>query len=149
MCASSLRDSPRSSADHRALRDVERRVMLAVDGLKICSSCRNQLPVTGFFKNRGAQDGVQNQCKPCHVYSTKRWKYLLKTGQYEAMVESQDGRCAICQQVAKKLVIDHCHKTEKLRALLCRKCNALLGMCLDDVKILNAAIQYLDQWTEE
>lgn len=44
---------------------------------------------------------------------------------YEALYELQDGRCAVCRrrQVAKRLAVDHNHKTGAVRGLLCQWCN--------------------------
>jgi hypothetical protein len=43
----------------------------------------------------------------------------------------QDRRCAICRR-AGELEIDHCHLTGRVRGLLCRTCNLLLGLIRDD-----------------
>jgi hypothetical protein len=67
---------------------------------------------------------------------TKNWKYGLKSGYYDLTVKTQNGCCAICTLPTSKLVIDHCHQTNKLRALLCRKCNSMLGMCNDNIETL-------------
>lgn len=55
---------------------------------------------------------------------------------YNSMLSDQDGKCKICKEV-KKLFVDHCHKTNKIRGLLCIKCNTGLGWYdkyLDGVK---------------
>ena len=44
--------------------------------------------------------------------------------------------------------IDHCHKTNKVRGLLCGYCNNLIGRAKDDVEILKAAITYLERGYE-
>jgi hypothetical protein len=58
----------------------------------------------------------------------------------EGMLARQGGKCAICGEVltfragrenANPGSVDHNHATGKVRGLLCRKCNAALGM-LDD-----------------
>lgn len=50
--------------------------------------------------------------------------------------------CAICGD-KKKLSVDHCHETKKIRSLLCIKCNTMLGNCKESVDILKKAIKYL------
>lgn len=73
-----------------------------------------------------------------------RKNYGLTLEVYEAMVISQDGRCAICTKRPKgKLHVDHDHRTQKVRGLLCGKCNRGIGMMDDDPEILRAAIGYL------
>ena len=52
------------------------------------------------------------------------------------------GCCQICTS-QKRLVIDHCHKTNQLRGLLCDQCNNLLGRAKDNTETLKNAIKYL------
>lgn len=51
--------------------------------------------------------------------------YGLEPGEYDRMLEAQDGRCAICgkQPRSKRLSVDHDHDTNKVRALICQPCN--------------------------
>lgn len=44
----------------------------------------------------------------------------------------------------KLLVVDHCHKTKKVRGLLCRKCNTMLHV-FDNYKLYKKAVAYLGQ----
>ena len=44
----------------------------------------------------------------------------------------------------KRLAVDHCHKTGKIRGLLCTKCNIGLGYFNDDVILLKNSIRYLE-----
>ena len=44
----------------------------------------------------------------------------------DAMVRKQKGLCAICKE-RRRLVLDHNHKTNKARGLLCYRCNGILG----------------------
>ena len=68
------------------------------------------------------------------------------------MLKTQEGVCFICKNpeitkfkgVVNPLSVDHCHKTGKVRSLLCVKCNALLGMADDNLEILQKAIDYLN-----
>lgn len=54
-------------------------------------------------------------------------KYGITLDDFYGMVDDQKNRCAICQTIPKtKLVIDHDHKTSKIRGLLCTECNARL-----------------------
>lgn len=58
---------------------------------------------------------------------------------------SQQGLCNICKKpsMGKSLALDHCHRSGKIRGLLCTKCNIGLGMFEDDPERLKAAIEYL------
>jgi len=60
-------------------------------------------------------------------------RYGLLPGQYEAMLENQSGECAICRTPSEQahggvLAVDHCHKTSRVRGLLCRDCNLAVAM---------------------
>ena len=74
-------------------------------------------------------------------------KYGLTVEQYDAMLASQDNRCAICSTATPakhgSWCIDHDHKTNKARGLLCVKCNAGLGNFDENVGFLLAAERYL------
>lgn len=48
----------------------------------------------------------------------------------------------------QKLYIDHCHKTNQVRGLLCFSCNSALGHFKDNVESLKKAIKYLKKWQE-
>jgi hypothetical protein len=75
-----------------------------------------------------------------------RRRYGIELEDYEALLEQQEGRCAICARFPLPdvpLNLDHDHATGKPRGLLCRRCNTGLGMFDDDTAALYAAIRYL------
>ena len=63
--------------------------------------------------------------------------------------DDQAGMCGICKEFlskeTKEVMVDHCHETNRIRGLLCRRCNIGLGMFKDNVNILAEAIQYLNK----
>jgi Autographiviridae endonuclease VII len=67
--------------------------------------------------------------------------------QYDEFFILQKGCCAICgkhqMELKRRLCLDHCHETGKLRGLLCSKCNTGIGMLGDDVTRLQSALRYL------
>lgn len=69
-------------------------------------------------------------------------RYSLTQQQFDKMVHRQRGRCAICARKTD-LEIDHCHKTGRVRGLLCGHCNSGLAMFRDDVRYLRRACGYL------
>jgi hypothetical protein len=76
-------------------------------------------------------------------WSLKR-RYVISLQDYARLLARQGGVCAIClRQPPKRLCIDHCHATAKVRGLLCRTCNTGLGFYRDDAALLTAAAAYL------
>jgi hypothetical protein len=73
-----------------------------------------------------------------------RQKYGLSKEKYEELLVLQGGRCAICDEVPpKRLRVDHCHRTGKVRGLLCDLCNSGIGKLRDDPERLTRAVEYL------
>ena len=75
-------------------------------------------------------------------------RYGITMKQYLAMSSAQNDCCAICKKHKsenknEKLFVDHCHKTNKVRGLLCDGCNKAIGTLGDDVDRLKSAIAYL------
>lgn len=68
---------------------------------------------------------------------------------YNAMYQAQGGLCAICKTDKPDLpkgdnfAVDHCHKTKRVRGLLCNRCNLVLGKAEDDPLLLEAMAAYL------
>ena len=71
----------------------------------------------------------------------------ISVADYNALLESQHGRCAICKGEPSgrwgRLDIDHCHATGVVRGLLCHECNKGLGCFRDNEGSLAEAISYL------
>lgn len=95
-------------------------------------------------------------CVRCHKqwrrdYEIQYPKYLnglyralgIDKNKYLSMCEEQDWRCAICKEIPKKLVADHCHTAGNFRGLICTYCNSGLGFFKDDPIRMLAAIEYL------
>lgn len=72
--------------------------------------------------------------------------YYLRPGEFDQMVDEQEGKCAVCGRAplgARGLVVDHNHRTGEVRGLLCAPCNTGLGLLQDDPDLLVAAAAYL------
>lgn len=82
-----------------------------------------------------------------------RKQYGIGLKEYMQMYEDQGGKCAICLTQGESynsstgrsstLAVDHCHKTGKIRSLLCPHCNKALGAFRDSTDLLESAIKYL------
>lgn len=74
--------------------------------------------------------------------------YGLGPGDYQRLYESQGGRCAVtgCRATgrAKKLAVDHDHKTGEVRGLLCGPHNRLIGYNRDNPEAFRSLANYLE-----
>lgn len=73
-------------------------------------------------------------------------KYGITLEQYNEMLNSQGGVCAVCHNPpseSKRLAVDHNHKTGEVRALLCSKCNCALGQLNEDPELIQALLVYI------
>lgn len=83
-------------------------------------------------------------------------KYGFTIENYEKMLEVQNNLCAICfkSETRKsrtegniaRLCVDHCHKTNIVRGLLCSDCNTGIGKLNDSIETLQSAINYLNKY---
>lgn len=90
------------------------------------------------------------QYKPKYSVSQRkdkelRKKYGIGLEDKNKMIESQGGKCKICQKVliGRDAHIDHCHSSGKVRGILCHTCNIALGMLGDTEQSLLRAVSYL------
>ena len=91
--------------------------------------------------------------KPDLVFKKKRKAHLKKNfglslEAYEALLKAQGSKCALCSVTSPSshrtnFYVDHCHKTGKIRGLLCGACNMGLGHFKDNPETMAAAIEYL------
>jgi len=108
-----------------------------------------------YRKNKEMVYARTNQYRRDNPQKRRAWlrKWQLKTRynltleDYETMVTDQGGVCAICGQPESRkghpLVVDHCHKTNAIRGLLCSQCNRGIGCLRDDPSLLTKAAEYL------
>jgi hypothetical protein len=78
-----------------------------------------------------------------------RRKYGLTLQEFDNLLLFQNNQCAICLKHLeynsdRSVHVDHCHTTNKVRGVLCNKCNMMLGYCKDNITILQSAIKYLE-----
>lgn len=151
--------------------------------LRCCTKCNVTKPLTEYYYRQrtgrnGGRPGYIRVCKVCVIRSsnlarernkedpvarqaylrgqrerTLRRLYGISIETYEAMLNSQGGRCAICRSSSpgsakdrynRAFLVDHDHETGIVRGLLCRKCNTGLGVFNDSVDHLTKAQAYLE-----
>ena len=75
-------------------------------------------------------------------------RYGLTQEQYDTVLKSQNGLCAICGtddpgSNRKNWCVDHDHKTGRIRGLLCNNCNRGIGLLKEDLFVFESAMVYL------
>lgn len=125
----------------------------AKDGLTFyCKPCNKARALEWYHSNR--ERGLERR-KQWHHSNTEyvRDQKLLKTyginlAQYHEILASQGGVCAVCggpERMAdgRAMPVDHCHRTGKVRGILCSHCNRAIGLLGDDPETLIRASAYL------
>lgn len=141
--------------------------------MKACSKCKKEKNLSEFYID-GRNGKAMAACKACKYEQARKWvksqkgygakrykrdkennqnrhlkrKYGITLDDYYKMLRNQGSVCAICgapEPDHKKFDVDHCHKTGKVRGLLCTSCNRMLGHAGDKVKNLLNAAEYLKQ----
>lgn len=120
----------------------------------ICKKCANKIREEKR-KNNPSDSRKESDKRRHKEYREKnreklQWKcleneYGVTQEKYLQMLEGQGGGCAICEEKpnGKKLAVDHCHTTNKVRGLLCHRCNTSLGLMRDSPTLLAKATSYL------
>jgi peptide methionine sulfoxide reductase MsrB len=114
---------------------------------KTCSKCNIEKPRTNefFSKHSKTLDQLDSWCKPCR----SAYRNEFRRGLYRDMISDEDltellktESCTICGS-KEKLVVDHDHKENFVRGMLCNHCNRGLGHFRDDPDLLEFARIYL------
>jgi hypothetical protein len=104
--------------------------------------CRLFRCATDWRAERKAQKTATHEKMVSRVYG-------LPPGEYDRLYRIQGGKCAIlkCRATGtgrKKLAVDHCHTTGKVRGLLCSTHNRLIGAMGDDPVAFKSIAEYLE-----
>lgn len=123
--------------------------------LRRCNKCGEMKHQSNFQPAGTNLKSFQSHCNTCikdvsAFYSrrrTLREEYGITEEEYNEQLELQGGGCAICGTTAeengKALAVDHCHKSNELRGILCSKCNTGLGLFRDSPNLMLKAAKYL------
>lgn len=135
---------------------------------KECTGCEKTKSINEFgFTNRTHKYRF-SQCRPCrnkHRESLRKANplkekarnrnrrlkslYGITTIEYNQMFLNQEGKCGSCKRENLELVVDHDHKTGKIRELLCNDCNIGIGHFKDNVELLKLAVEYLIKHSQQ
>ena len=150
--------------------------------LKRWSKCHNHKPRSEFGVESRRPDGLRCFCRECGKKQSKEYRqrpevrkrrrahfrrpeqlayrrsyalvrrFGITLEEYGALLESQQGRCAICGTDKPNgrwntFHVDHCHKTGAIRGLLCHGCNAALGQFGDNEEGIRSVLKYFKRAT--
>lgn len=104
------------------------------------------LDSTNFPPHNKTKSGFDSWCRGCRATyrsETRRGMYrdMITDNELKKLIEEVKN-CVICGS-KEKLVVDHDHKENKIRGMLCHHCNRGLGHFRDDPMLLEFAAQYL------
>ena len=126
----------------------------------LCKDCKNRIKRHAMVvnpdlraKNRERSQSRRMTLHPTGITLARmdelKKKFGMTPEEFQAMHDAQNGRCKICKEplTAGKggSVVDHCHKTERVRGLLCNGCNSGIGWFKEDPERMIAAIAYLEE----
>ena len=108
------------------------------------------------WMNENSDEVKKDQREYYHLNKERiRDNYLRRTfgislKEYNDLLALQNNVCELCggSPVVKDkgFAVDHCHKTGKIRALLCRGCNVGIGNLKDDPELLEKAAAYIRKY---
>ena len=125
-----------------------------------CKQCRNETRKNSYWKDsERAKEKTRNYRKnlretdPHKLFLSNRKTNLKQTygislEEYDKMLQEQSSKCDVCgkehEEVPKKrLGVDHCHTTGKVRGLLCANCNTALGLLKENVQNIDKLKDYI------
>jgi hypothetical protein len=134
------------------------------DLYRTCMTCDVEKNITEFYIRDKKTGRRHSACKECdkarvkarHQANPERTRnndlkrnYGISLQEHQQMFDEQKGVCATCKSPGdgkwKKLCVDHDHKTGKVRQLLCRRCNMILGQAYDNISLFEEYIKYLQK----
>ncbi|WP_308403651.1 endonuclease VII domain-containing protein [Streptomyces niphimycinicus] len=117
------------------------------EGHKYCQGCGQTRPRSDWHRKGSAPGGLASRCRDCKAADSRvghlRRNYGLTEAERDAMIAAQYGLCVICLD-APPIHVDHCHKTGRVRGVLCFSCNAALGQFKDQPDVIRRAATYVE-----
>jgi len=142
---------------HRVLpEDVDR------DGKRTCTDCGQTKPLDDFALDSRSRLGRKRICRRCTTNRSLTWQRAnwtrvqeMRRVRFVARMYGEAGAaaerrriagegCDVCGRRTKRMAIDHCHDTKRVRGLLCKDCNLILGWVEDDPARLRALADYVE-----
>jgi hypothetical protein len=135
---------------------------------KTCRTCKTAKPLADFYATEYGAQGRRATCKECtrtkaaprrvdEIRRANLARYGMTIEQYDEMFEGQGGLCAICGEpetaISRNgkpflLAVDHHHPSERIRGLLCGRCNRIVGHIEAGLDLLDRIHAYLEKYSE-
>ena len=129
---------------------------------KVCTECGQEKPLsTGFtpvYRSKGGNHTrYANSCKSCKIKGLKIIKNYLKSNPVP-----ENYKCPICKSTETEILketgayqhsqnkyklfnVDHDHKTDKVRGIICTYCNNMIARSRDNPEILRNGANWLEE----
>jgi len=122
------------------------------DSVKKCTRCKVEKPQNKeyFPLHNKKKDGLDSWCRKCRA----TYRNEICRGKFRDVISDEDLKmikettkeCVICGEESNRLVVDHDHKTGKIRGMLCNHCNRGIGHFRDDPILMRFAATYVEQF---
>lgn len=127
--------------------------------INICKNCKKKYSPQTFKQRKFCSESCKNKYwrknnKNKVINSVLKSKYNINISEFKNMAIKQEFKCKICgkkgtiekgNKFKRSLVIDHSHRDNKIRGLLCNSCNSGLGNFNDNIQLLKNTIKYLEE----
>jgi len=128
-----------------------------------CKKCQSEKYKNYIDNNPAARQRRNKRSADYRAINGELVRYQIKNATYKKkynvtydffleLLDKQEHKCAICEKkiLCKRFnnhdraVLDHCHSTGKVRAVLCHMCNAAIGLLREDKSLVKKALEYLE-----
>lgn len=143
----------------RAAKFFSRRVA-SRDGLHlVCKSCDNArlkrwrkknpgYSAKWFARHPGYKEARLKRDPLMNRRGHLRYAYGMTLDDFDRLLARQRKKCAICRRTSFKPVVDHNHKTGKVRGILCPRCNCAIGFLSESPPIFKRALKYIQRYSK-
>ena len=113
-----------------------------------CTVCQRGKPSTAFKYRKRTCDTCYKQSDSYRNGRDKYYRdtYGISLVEYETLLAYHAGKCWICGSKGgrRSLAVDHNHKNQRVRGLLCKRCNTTLGRYKDNPLTFRIMSVYLE-----
>jgi len=114
-----------------------------------CKECNKIIWDKWIANNKDHYQKIKKRGQDLLHHEHKKYERRgINKEQYDLVASLQGHICAICQKPPRDkqaLAMDHNHKTNEFRGLLCKECNRALGLFGDNIDVLTNAVTYLKE----